>query len=204
MQNYFNNSKVDWKTWSPNDIVFKSNKYTKKLLPSENVLSWESKGDRDQKMCERTGCKSIKTTQSGYKYPYYTKEKYKGVMVQLKEVKSDFPSANIDFIDWTQRKDSVGNSKNHLDILVYLNSFHSPWQWKQCPTTHTWSKVYSKNVAPVREGYRMCYGGQGDTNSLDFDTFHELVQVTEAVRDFLVDRVIPLINGELDYDLMVA
>ena len=32
-------------------------------------------------------------------------------MVQLKDVKDDFPSANIDFIDWTEKKDSVGNPK---------------------------------------------------------------------------------------------
>ena len=186
MKNYFENANVNWSTWSPKDVIFKSNSVVKKLLPSENILSWKSKSDRDLKMCKLTGCKNV----SHNGYPYYTRENYKGVMVQMKEMKTDFPSANIDFIDYTERKDSVGNTKSNLDVLVYLNSFHSPWQWQQCPKTQRYTKVYSNNVAPVEEGYRMCYGGQGDSNALDFNEFHELVQITEAVRDFLVEEVL--------------
>ena len=51
----------------------------------------------------------------------------------------------------------------------------------------------------------MCYGGQGDANSLDFDEFYELVQITEMIRDFLVDVIVPAKNGELvEEDLLVA
>ena len=57
--NYFNHKRVNWKTWTPQDIVFKSNQLIKKVVPSENVLSWTSKGDRDRKMCERTNGKLI-------------------------------------------------------------------------------------------------------------------------------------------------
>ena len=186
MKNYFENVNVNWSTWSPKDVIFKSNSLVKKLLPSENILSWKSKNDRDVKMCKRTGCKNF----SPNGHPYYSKENYKGVMVQMKEMKTDFPSANIDFIDYTSREDSVGNKQASLDVLVYLNSFHSPWQWKQCPKTHSWQKIYSKNVAPAYEGYRMCYGGQGDSNALGFDEFHELVQITEAVKNFIVEEVL--------------
>ena len=97
--NHFTNTNVRWKTWSPENVIFKSNQLVKKVLPSEHILSWKSKGDRDQKMCEMTGCKKVNGV-----YTYYTKENYKGVMVQLKDVKDDFPSANIDFIDCTERK----------------------------------------------------------------------------------------------------
>ena len=83
-------------------LSLKAIQLVKKVLPSEHILSWKSKGDRDRKMCERTGCKQVNGV-----YTYYTKENYKGVMVQLKDVKDDFPSANIDFIDCTERKDSV-------------------------------------------------------------------------------------------------
>ena len=95
-------------------------------------------------MCERTGCKSVQTNQfGGQPYTYYTKDNYKGIMVQLTDVKSDFPSANIDFIDWTERKDSVGNKKGSLDILVYLNSYHSNFTWDKCPQTGRWIR---KNI----------------------------------------------------------
>ena len=198
--NYFTNTNVNWKTWSPENVIFKSNQLVKKVLPSEHIMSWKSKGDRDQKMCEKTGCRQVNGV-----YAYYTKENYKGIMVQLKDVKDDFPSANIDFIDWTERKDSVGNRKSNLDVLVYLNSFHSNCEWKQDPITKSWTKHTKGKTAPLREGYRMCYGGQGDANSLGFDQFHELVQITEMIRDFLVDVVVPAKNGELvEEDLLVA
>jgi hypothetical protein len=204
--NYFTNTNVRWKTWSPENVIFKSNQLVKKVLPSEHILSWKSKGDRDRKMCEMTGCEATQANQfGGQPYTYYTKENYKGIMVQLKDVKDDFPSANIDFIDWTERKDSVGNMKGHLDILVYLNAFHQPWQYVKCPQTGNWVRKSTGNTAPLREGYRMCYGGQGDANALDFDEFHEMIQITEMIRDFLVDVIIPTKNGELvEEDLLVA
>ena len=198
--NYFTNTNVRWKTWSPENVIFKSNQLVKKVLPSEHILSWKSKGDRDQKMCERTGCKKVNGV-----YTYYTRENYKGVMVQLKDVKDDFPSANIDFIDCTERKDSVGNIKGSLDILVYLNSFHSNFTWDKCPQTGNWVRKSTGKTAPLREGYRMCYGGQGDANPMDFDEFREMIQITEMIRDFLVDVVVPAKNGELvEEDLLVA
>jgi len=203
----FNNTNVRWKTWSPENIIFKSNALVKKVLPSEHILSWKSKGDRNQKMCKKTGCKAIQQSPyGGQPYTYYTKENYKGIMVQLTDVKSDFPSANIDFIDWTDRQDSVGNKKGHLDVLVYLNSFHQPWEYGKCPQTGNWVRKSTGKTAPLREGYRMCYGGQGDANSLDFDEFHELVQITEMIRDFLVNVIVPVKNGEYfaEEDLLVA
>ena len=208
MKNYFEDTNVNWSTWSPQDIIFKSNSLVKKVLPTENILSWKSKGDRNQKMCKQTGCKA--TTAQNYQgnnYTYYTKDNYKGIMVQLKDVKDDFPSANIDFIDWTERKDSVGNVKGHLDVLVYLNSFHNRFTWDKCPQTGNWVKTSIGKTAPLREGYRMSYGGQGDAHSMDFNEFHELIQITEAVRDFLVDVVVPMKKGELcveEYELMSA
>ena len=206
MQNYFNNAMVRWNTWNPNQIIFKSNKITKMLLPKENILSWTSKGDRDQKMCKKTGCKAVQTSQyNGQPFTYYTKENYKGVMVQLKDLQSPFPSANIDFIDWTDRKDSVGNKMGSLDVLVYLNSFHSPWEWVRCPKTGSYVKKQHPNVAPLEEGYRMCYGGQGDTNNMTFLEFQELIQITESIKNFLTKRVVPFIKGELeDHSLLVA
>lgn len=208
--NYFENTNVQWNTWSPKDVIFKSNRTIKKLMPEENVLSWTSKGNRDTKMCERTGCKSTMSTNwQGQQHQYFTKENYKGVMIQLKDMKSDYPSANIDFIDYTHRKDSVGNNIGRLDVLVYLNSFHSPWEWVRCPKTNNWTKKSNGNVAPLDEGYRMCYGGQGDANSMSFQEFQELVQITEAVKNFLVEVLVPSLSNrsvELveDEELLIA
>jgi len=192
MKNYFETQKINWKTWSPENIFFKSNKLTKKLLPQENVLSWTSKGNRDLKMCKLTGGHK----QTGYQgQVYHGRENYKGVMVQLKDLNADFPSANIDFIDCTHRRDSVGNNVGGLDILVYLNSFHNPWEYVQCPQTGNWVRKNKPNIAPLKEGYRMCYGGQGDSNSMLFDEFQELIQIVEGVKNFLVEVVVPDLQG---------
>jgi hypothetical protein len=202
MRNYFENARVNWGNWNPSQVIFKSNRLIKKLLPEENVLSWTSKGNRDTKMCELTGGKK---TQGYHGHHYNGRENYKGIMVQIKNPNDNFPSANIDFIDYTERNDSVGNRLGNLDVLVYLNSFHSPFEWHRCPQTGNYIKKHNLNVSPLREGYRMCYGGQGDANSLDFEEFKELVQITEAVRDFLVELLVPAKNGELDYnELLVA
>ena len=91
----------------------------------------------------------------------------------------------------------MGNRKGNLDVLVYLNSFHNPWEWDKCPKTGAWIKVHKGSVAPIKEGYRMSYGGQGDANSMDFDEFHELISITEALRDFLVEVIIPTKSGEV-------
>ena len=64
MKNYFENANVNWSTWSPKNVIFKSNSVVKKLLPSENILSWKSKSDRDLKMCKLTGCKNV--SHNGY------------------------------------------------------------------------------------------------------------------------------------------
>jgi hypothetical protein len=201
MKNYFETQRVNWKTWNPNQIIFKSNRLIKKLMPEDNILSWTSKGNRDQKMCELTGGKVVRHGN----HTYHSRENYKGVMVQLKDMNSDFPSANIDFIDFSPRKDSVGNQMGSLDVLVYLNSFHSPWEWVMCPKTNQYVRKHKPNVSPLEEGYRMCYGGQGDANSMSFREFQELIQITEAVKNFLVEVLIPAKNGEFNYEeLLVA
>ena len=57
----------------------------------------------------------------------------------------------------------------------------------------------------LEEGYRMCYGGQGDANSMRFQEFQELIQITEAVKNFLVECYVPAKNGEFNYEeLLVA
>ena len=92
---------------------------------------------------------------------------------------------------------TMADDGDALDILVYLNSFHQPWEYVKCPQTGNWVRKSKGKTAPLREGYRMCYGGQGDANSMDFDEFHELVSITEALRDFLVEVIIPTKNGEV-------
>lgn len=201
MKNHFSNARVDWKNWNPSQVIFKSNNLTKKLLPSENVLSWSSKGDRDAKMAKLTGgAPKTQSNYNGQSDTWYSRDNYKGVMVQLKDVKSEYPSANIDFIDYTPRTNSVGDPLCSLDILIYLNSHHCHYDWQQ--VNGNWQRVSGKKHCDLNEGYLIAYGGQGDANPMNFDVFQEVLQISEAVRSFLVTHVVPAKKGEFDYDGM--
>lgn len=206
MKNYFDNAQVNWNNWTPNDIVFKSNNLTKKLLPAKNVMSWKSKNDRDSRRLQQIGAPSQSHQGwNGQTYTTYDRKGYKAIAVQLMNVKDEFPSANVDFIDYSVKSDSVGNRLGSIDALVYIQSFHNPWEWVRCPQTNQYIKKASGHVAPVDEGYRIAYGGQGDSNPMSFDCFEELFQISRAVKNFLVDCIVPAKNGEFDYDqLLVA
>ena len=122
---FFAQSKVNWNRFRSTDIVFKSNAMVKKLVPSENILSYSTKSDRDVEMAKRSGgAEERKTSWNGQTYTYYSKDKYRAVHVKLKDLKSPYPTADLEFVDFTPKKDSVGNTFNHITSLVYICSFH--------------------------------------------------------------------------------
>ena len=170
MKNYFENADVDWNIWSPEDVIFKNGKASKKLMPQDNVLGYSSKGDRNVKM--------------GKRQP----NGHKAVHVWLKHTDNDFPSAHIDFLDWSKRTYSNGRQANCLDVLVYIDPLHSAWDWQQ--VNGNWARVSKGNPLPTEEGYKIAYGGQGDNNPMTKKEFIELVEISEAVRRFLIDVVI--------------
>ena len=206
---FFERSRVQWNRWQPTDIMFKSNSLVKKLVPSTNYLSYSTKADRNNDMARLTGGASKqRQAWSGQTYNYYEKDKYRAVHVKLKDLKTPFPTADIDFIDYIAQNDSVGNMFSPIDALVYVGSFHQRTQWVQGSNGHYTTQKVGK-IAPVREGYRIAYGGQGDSNYMSTQNLEEIAQITDAVLNFIMEVVIPFNNGEsvehyLEHDLMVA
>jgi len=198
MKNYFENQKIHWNAFSPQDIVFKSNNLTKKLIPAENLLSYNTKGDRDNKMCEKLG--GQKQTHSNFKgqqYHYWSRQNYKAINVRLSNVKDDYPCADIDFINYTTRIDSSGMEHGNIDVLVYITSRHNMRQWQK-DANGNWTTVkMNKKPLPDFEGYQICYGGQGASNPLTHGELIEVADVSQAVINFLAERVLPLKNGTL-------
>ena len=196
MQNYFENQPIHWNQFSPRDIQFKSNAITKKLLPEENVLSWTTKESRHKAIAKKTGATSHQGKNwDGTTYTWYNRDSYKGVFVQLTKVKSEFPCANLDFINYLPKKDSLGGQKVGLDALVYIGSSQDRYEWKKDAQGNWGHQKVSKKSLPDDEGYRIAYGGQGDNNYLDHREFLELIDIAEAVRRFLVEEVVPLKRG---------
>lgn len=197
---FFAQSKVNWSRFQPTDLVFKSNAMVKKIVPSENTLSYSTKQDRDLEMAKRSGgTESQKKHWDGQVYTYYSRDKYRAVHVKLKDLKSPFPTADLEFVDFTPKKDSVGNTFNHIMALVYIHSFHQRVQWVQGANGNYNSQKTGK-IAQVGEGYRVAYGGQGDSNYMGFDELEEIAQISRAVKNFLVEVVVPFKEGTLDYN----
>ena len=190
MNNYFENAQVRWNLWSPQTIYFKSNNMLKKLIPSENLLSYKSKSDRNEQMGKISGGKLMSTNRYGSgNYQYYSQTNHHAVHVWLKDMKSGYPSAHIDFVDMRERKNSVGHNLGRLDVLVYINSYHCHWEWHR-DINGNYTKKAKSDVAPLEEGYRICYGGQGDSNPLSYTEFNEILDISESVRRFLIDKVV--------------
>ena len=190
MNNYFDNAQVRWNLWSPQTIYFKSNNMLKKLIPSENLLSYKSKSDRNEQMGKISGGKLMSTNRYGSgNYQYYSQTNHHAVHVWLKDMKSGYPSAHIDFVDMRERKNSVGHNLGRLDVLVYINSYHCAWEWHR-DINGNYTKRSKSDIAPLEEGYRICYGGQGDANPLSYTEFNEILDISESVRRFLIDKVV--------------
>ncbi len=197
---FFAQSKINWNRFQATDLIFKSNAMVKKIVPSENILSYSTKSDRDVEMAKRSGgAEEHKTSWNGQAYTYYSKEKYRAVHVKFKDLKSPYPTADLEFVDFTPKQDSVGNTFNPIMSLVYICSFHQRSQWVQGANGHYNSQKTGK-IAQLDEGYRVAYGGQGDSNYMGFDELEEIAQISRAVKNFLIEVVVPFKEGTLDYN----
>ena len=127
MNNYFETQRIHWHNFAPENIIFKSNNITKKLMPEENVMSYKTKTDRDALMAKKTGAK-LKISNWGHQY--YHAVNHVAVHVRLADVKKDFVTANIDFVDMREKKDSLGGHWRGMNVLVYIQSFHNKYEYK--------------------------------------------------------------------------
>jgi hypothetical protein len=193
MNNYFETQKIHWHNFAPKNIIFKSNNITKKLMPKENILSYSTKTDRDNQMAEMTGAKKVT---NNWGHAYYNAVNHVAVHVKLTDVKKDFASADIDFVDLREKKDSQGGHRSGLDVLVYIQSQHHKYEWKKDAKGNWGSVKTNPNPLSDDEGYLICYGGQGDRNPMTHREFLEIGDISEAVRKFLIDRVLPFKRGE--------
>ena len=87
---------------------------------------------------------------------------------------------------------------------MLLLAYDAHWQWKQ-DVQGNWLRDYDPNTAPLEEGYRIAYGGQGEDNAMSFELFSEILQIANAVKSFLIERVVPFKNKEIvvnDYGMI--
>ena len=194
MNNYFDTQPVHWHNFSPSNIIFKSNNITKKLMPEENVLSYKSKTDRDNQLAQKTGAKKVT---NNWGHTYYKATNHVAVHVRLTNVNKEYVSADVDFVDLREKKDSQGGHRSGINILTYVQSQHFKYEWKKDVNGNWGSVKTNPNPLADDEGYLICYGGQGDANPMTHRELIEVMDICEAVRKFLIDKVLPLKRGEL-------
>jgi len=198
MNNYFETQRIHWHNFSPDNIIFKSNNITKKLMPETNVMSYSTKTNRDDQMAKKTGAKQV-TNKWGH--TYYHATNHVAVHVRLNAVKQEYVCADIDFVDLREKKDSLGGHCAGLNVLVYVQSYHNKYTWQNTATggqTNWQSVKVNPTPLPDDEGYLIAYGGQGDSNPMTHRDLLEITDISEGVRQFLINRVLPLKRGEID------
>jgi len=86
-----------------------------------------------------------------------------------------------------------------------LASFrHFVRQWQK-DANGNWRSVKTNTLPfPDLEGYQICYGGQGASNPLVHQELIEIADVSQAVINFLANKVLPLKNGTLVDDLQLV
>ena len=195
MNNYFETQRIHWHNFAPENIIFKSNNITKKLMPEANVISYKSKTDRDDQMAVKTGSNQVT---NNWGHTYYKAINHVAVHVRLKDVKKDFVTADVDFVDLREKKDSQGGHCGGINVLVYIQSYHDKYDYKK-NAQGNWAMV-KKNPQSLPDddpkGYMIAYGGQGDSNPMEHCELREIIDVAEAVRQFLINRVLPFKRGE--------
>ena len=168
---YFENKKIHWNRFSPDDVYFKSNFLTKKLNQEVNVISYNTKSEWERKYDE-------------------------GIFVHVKGVKTDYPTAHINIHSKQSQKDSQGNEYNSwMNNLFYLESRHNRYEWVKDPTKKYGyvSKQINKVPLPDEEGYRIDVGGTiagGRPQELQ-----EQMDIVYALHDFFCDRILSVKRG---------
>ena len=198
MMNYFTNQKIRWNRFSPKDIIFKSNHTSKSLLPEENVLSYSTKGNRDTLINKKTGGKiHSQTNYNGQVHTWYGMENHRAVHVHLRNLKEKYPTASLEFIDYTNngKKRSL---RTNLNVLCDIGSLHQNIEWVRCPKTGDYNKVYKGKALPDMEGYEWSMGGQGQGCFMNHKDWIELGDINQAICNFLAEMVIPFKEGKLD------
>lgn len=157
--------RINWNSFTPNDIYFKSNLLTKGMDDEINIISYKNKGD------------------------FYGKHDF-GVFVKLNNTREAFPHAEINIYDRrpirTQNQNSRFYYRRHFDNLVYLYSTHQAKEWKR-DANGDWVSVEVGDPKPNLEGYAIEFHNFSAENER---SCQEQIDIVMEVRYFLATRIL--------------
>ena len=181
--NYWNTKQIHWHDFSPESIFIKRNKISSQFEDEIQTASYTTKGS----------FVNVLTDNPHGKYGGVVK-KAVGVCVRLHSLKDDFPCAEIDFVKYNiSKKYSNGISKwTSPNAIAYITSNHRQGDYKRCPVSGDWKMHYAPNVARDDEGYQVHFSANQSQYGGDRRECQEMLDISWAVVDFLIERVLPL------------
>jgi hypothetical protein len=116
-----------------------------------------------------------------------------GVCVRLHSLKDDYPCAEIDFVKYNIKKQySNGADKwTSPNAIAYITSNHRHGEYKR-DAQGDWVMDYDPIVARDDEGYQVHFSANQSQYGGDRRECQEMLDISWAVVDFLIERVLPL------------
>ena len=180
--NYWNTKQIHWHDFSPESIFIKRNKISSQFEDEIQTASYTTK----------SSFINVLTENAFGKYGGVVK-KAVGVSVRLHGFKQDFPCAEIDFVKYNiEKKYSNGANKwTSPNAIAYITSNHQHGQYKQ-DAQGDWVMHYDPSVATDAEGYQVHFSANQSQYGGDRRECQEMLDISWAVVDFLIERVLPL------------
>lgn len=185
--NYWQTKKIHWYDYKPEDIFIKRNKVSSQFDDEIQTASYKNKG----------GFVDFLNENARGRYGGVV-GKAVGVAVRLHGLKTDFPCAEIDFNKYNLKKKLSNGVEQYVpsNAIAYITSHHRRGEWKRDPITHDWVMHYDPNTAMDEEGYQVSFSANQSQFGGDRYACQEILDISWAVVDFLVERVLPYMREE--------
>tara|TARA_A100001037_G_C14947915_1_gene543632 strand:+ start:30 stop:593 length:564 start_codon:yes stop_codon:yes gene_type:complete len=174
--NYWLTKRIHWYDYTPQDIFVKSNPTTKQLEGEIQTCSYKTKQGFYETLEETQG-KGCGT----------------GVCVKLTQLKDDYPCAEIDFLKYNiDKRFASGDFRwTSPNAICYIHSHHVDRQYIKDPQ-QGWILQKTRKVVGDEEGYQVAFSANQSQFGGDRRECQEMMDISFAVIDFLVERILPL------------
>jgi hypothetical protein len=172
--NYWQTKQIHWHDYTPEDIFIKSNPTTRKLEGEIQTCSY-------------------KTKEGFFATLKSAKGRGTGVCVKLMQLKDDHPCAEIDFLKYGIEKAFAGGDPRWTspNAICYIHSHHVNREYINDPK-HGWVLSKTPLVVGDKEGYQVSFSANQSQFGGDMRECQEMMDISFAVMDFLVERILPL------------
>jgi len=172
--NYFQQQNIHWYDYTPQDIFVKSNPTTRQFEGEIQTCSYKTKMDFHDTLTSDKG-KGI------------------GVCVKLTQLKDDFPCAEIDFLKYNIDKQFASGDFRWTspNAICYIHSHHTNREYINDPK-QGWILSKTPLLVGDKEGYQVAFSANQSQFGGDRRECQEMMDISFAVIDFLVERILPL------------